>query len=221
MVRGELARLGDAEVADQMAAYMKHRSPFYGVPKPGRTAIYKTLVAEFPVRTAAGYEELISVLWAEPEREPKYLALGVARRWEEFHVLAHLPLFTTMIVEGAWWDLVDDIAATMVGATLRSDPPAVWKFIDPMIESDDMWLRRTAIICQLKSKTDTDEERLFDFCERSAHETEFFIRKAIGWSLREYAKTDPDSVAEFVISRREQLSGLSIREATKHIGPLW
>jgi 3-methyladenine DNA glycosylase AlkD len=92
--------------------------------------------------------------------------------------------------------------------------------VDTWIDSDDMWLRRTAIICQVGAKERTDADRLFRFCARRASEQEFFIRKAIGWALRQHARVDPESVARFVIEHRDELSGLSFREATKHIGHL-
>ena len=86
------------------------------------------------------------------------------------------------------------------------------------IDDRDLWLRRTSIICQVGHKESTDEGLLFDACASRLHEGEFFIRKAIGWALREYAKTDPDAVRAFVDNHRDEMSGLSIREAAKHLG---
>ncbi len=99
-------------------------------------------------------------------------------------------------------------------------PDEVWPQVDPWIDDEDMWLRRAAIICQVGAKGRTDTERLFRFCESRMYETGFFIRKAIGWALRDFAKTDPEAVAAFVNTNRESLSGLSFREATKHLGDL-
>ena len=101
LVRTELRRLGDPERAKQMAPYIKNRSLFYEVAKPGSTPVYRALVAGFPIETAAQYTHLISALWAEPEGEPKYRALRLARRWSQFHALPQLPLFTLMIAQGA------------------------------------------------------------------------------------------------------------------------
>ena len=217
LVRASLSAIADPKRASEMAAYMKTDMPFYGVAKPQRTPVYRELIARFVVREPQTYEALVSALWSEPHRETKYLAIAVARRWSAFHSIAHMPLYRRLIVEGAWWDFVDDVASNLVGDILRSRPLAAWPVIDRWIDDEDMWLRRTALICQLKSKGDTDEERLFAFCAARAYETEFFIRKAIGWALRQYAKTAPDAVAGFVADHREQLSGLSYREATKHI----
>ena len=159
-------------------------------------------------------------LWRLPHREEKYLALGVARHFHEFVVPEELPLYRGLIVEGAWWDLVDEVATHLICDLVVGHPEAVWPTVDTWIDDDDMWLRRTAIICQVGAKEDTDAARLFRFCEARAFETEFFIRKAIGWALRQHARVDPDAVARFVIEHRDQLSGLSYREATKHIGHL-
>lgn len=122
-----------------------------------------------------------------------------------------------MAVEGAWWDLVDDVAANLVGALLLGHRAAMRPVMEAWVDDDDMWRRRTAILSQLRHRDQTDAEMLFDFCRRRAHETEFFIRKAIGWALREYSKTDPGAVAAFLRRHGDELSGLSRREAAKHL----
>jgi 3-methyladenine DNA glycosylase AlkD len=191
--------------------------PFYGVQKPGRTPILRALVAEFPPADRDAYEELVLALWSMPHREEKYLAVGVAVRHQRFVVPASLLLYRQLIVEGAWWDLVDGVATQLVQTLVIEYTSEVWPEVDRWITEENMWLRRSAIICQVGAKTATDVGRLFRFCETCAGEEEFFIRKAIGWALREYAKTDPNAVADFVASHRDALSGLSFREATKHI----
>ena len=114
-------------------------------------------------------------------------------------------------------DIVDAVAVTCVGGALRSDPPEMRALLDDWIDDDDMWRRRTALLSQLKHKDATDKDRLFTYCLVSAPDTEFFIRKAIGWALREYAKTDPEAVGTFLIENKDQLSGLSYREGGKHL----
>ena len=127
-----------------------------------------------------------------------------------------------MIVTGAWWDHVDALAGNHMGLMLANDPdtirPVLWEWAtDDMDRGGAMWRRRTAIICQLKFKDSTDLDLLFHAIEASIDSSEFFLRKAIGWALREYAKTDPDEVLAFVERHEEQLSGLSKREALKHL----
>ena len=181
---------------------MKTDMPFYGVQKPARAEILRDLVHRFPPPDRAGYEELVHGLWDLPHREEKYLALGVARRFEEFVTPAALPLYRRLIVEGAWWDLVDEVATHLICDLVVGYPGEVWPAVDTWIEDDDMWLRRSAIICQVGAKERTDAVRLFRFCEERSFEKEFFIRKAIGWALRQHARVDPDAVARFVIEHQ-------------------
>jgi 3-methyladenine DNA glycosylase AlkD len=219
-VQRALAEAANPEKAEGMQAYLKTDMPFYGVQKPGRTRILRQLKREYPLASREEYQRLIVALWELPHREEKYLAQGVATAFKEYVVPDSLPLYRRMITEGAWWDLVDETATHMIRPLVIHYPEEIWPEVDQWIHDDDMWLRRAAIICQVGAKDHTDSERLLSFCEARAHETEFFIRKAIGWALREYAKTDPEAVAAFARSHRGDLSGLSFREATKHIGDL-
>ena len=94
-------------------------------------------------------------------------------------------MYRRLIVEGAWWDFVDDVATNLIRSLVLAEPKAAWPEIDTWIGDDDMWLRRSAIICQVGAKGSTDSSRLFAFCEARIDEKEFFIRKAIGWAFRE------------------------------------
>lgn len=219
-VRSGLEQRTDPEKAAGMQAYMKTDMPFYGVQKAGRTQIARGLVKEFVPSNADEYRDLVLVLWTRPSREEKYLALSVSRHFKEFIIPDQLPLYRQLIIEGAWWDFVDEVATKPIRSLVLNYPGETWPAVDPWIDNEDMWLRRTAIICQVGLKEDTDSDRLFRFCQMRMDEKEFFIRKAIGWSLREYAKTNPEAVAGFALKHRDELSGLSFREATKHIGDL-
>ena len=128
-----------------------------------------------------------------------------------------LPLYRRLIVEGAWWDLVDDVAIKLVGGALEAERHLVTPVVRAWITDTDMWLRRTSIICQVGHKAVTDTDLLADACVPNMADTEFFIRKAIGWALRDYARTDPEWVRDFVDAHRADMAGLSIREATKHL----
>ena len=219
-VQSALAEQANPEKAAGMQGYMKTDMPFYGVQKPGRVRIVKHLIKNFPPSSRAEYEKLVMALWRLPHREEKYIAQGVAVKHRQFIVPATLPLYRRFVVEGAWWDFVDEASTHMIRELVLEDPGRIWPKIDKWITNDSMWLRRSSIICQIGAKERTDAERLFFFCEQRAFETEFFIRKAFGWALREYAKTEAEAVATFVTKHREGLSGLSYREATKHIGHL-
>ena len=216
-VTTELGAAADPAKADPMARYMKTTDPFYGVQKAGRTKIFREMKRRFPISSAAEYEDVVLELWNLPHREEKYLAIGLAIHYSEFLTFDRLPLYRRLITEGAWWDFVDDVAARCVGSVWLENRKRTTVVMDEWVDGPDMWLRRSAIIGQLKHKERTDAATLFDFCMRRAHEKEFFIRKAIGWALRQYARTDPDGVREFAVSHREELSGLSFREATKYL----
>ena len=216
-VQSELARLADPDKARQMAAYMKTEMPFYGVPTPDRRDIGRQLKREFAPESAAEYRATVETLWQLPHREEKYLAIGFAQAHAGFITFEQLDLYQKLIVEGAWWDFVDTVASGIIGKILLNDRTRMRPVLDEWIDCEDMWLRRTAIISQLEHKDQTDAEVLFDYCLRRSFEKEFFIRKAIGWGLRQYARTDPEAVTGFLIEHREQLSGLSFREAAKHL----
>jgi len=219
-VQEALAAKANPAKAEGMQAYMKTKMPSYGVQKPGRTEVLGHLRREFAPVDRDGYQDLVTALWELPHREEKYLAQGVAVMFSQFIVPDSLPLYHRFIVEGAWWDFVDETATHLIRELVLDHPREIWPTVDDWNDQDDMWLRRTSIICQIGAKERTDEERLFRFCEKRMHEQEFFIRKAIGWALREHAKTDPAAVARFASEHRRDLSGLSFREATKHIGHL-
>lgn len=203
--------------AGPMQAYMKTDMPFYGVKKKARTEVERILAREYPATDREDYRMAVEALWELPHREEKYLAIAYARAFPLFIAFPHLDLYERLVVEGAWWDLVDEVAAHLVGALVRSDRGPMRPVLGGWIDGDDMWLRRTAIICQLRHRADTDAEVLFDFCRRRAHDREFFIRKAIGWALREYARTDAEAVRAFLERHGDELSGLSRREASRHL----
>jgi 3-methyladenine DNA glycosylase AlkD len=216
-VAAELERRSDPAKAVRMAAYMKTDMPFYGVQKKGRTEVFRMIRDRFPIGDAAAYRAAVEALWLQPHREEKYLAIDIAKHHQSFVTTDNMDLFRRLIVEGAWWDLVDDVAVNCVGMTYLRERSAVAPTIESWVDDDFMWLRRTSLISPLKHKADTDHVSLFDHCLRRAHETEFFIRKAIGWTLREYAKTEPDRVRTFLVEKRDRWSGLTFREAAKHL----
>lgn len=216
-VRGELSRLADPAKAAGMAAYMKTDMPCYGVTKPARARLEREVHARFPLTRRADYRAAVLALWSQPHREEKYLAVAVARHHPRFITFSSVPLYRRLIVEGAWWDFVDEVAAHLVGRVLLHQRARLRPTLDRWIDHPDLWLRRAALLSQLTHREQTDTGQLFDYCRRRAHEKEFFIRKAIGWALRAYAWTDPAAVGAFVAAHRAELSPLSVREATKHL----
>jgi 3-methyladenine DNA glycosylase AlkD len=131
-----------------------------------------------------------------------------------------LPVYRHVLVTGAWWDVVDDAAAHLVGPLLLAHPAEVGPVLREWAVDDDRWLRRTSVIAQLLAKERTDLDLLTTAIDANLDDRDFFLRKAIGWALRQHARTDPDWVRAFVAERGDRLSPLSRREALKHLGPL-
>jgi 3-methyladenine DNA glycosylase AlkD len=213
----QLLAAADPAKAGPMAAYMKTDMPFYGVQKAGRVPIVRALVRTFPPADRSGYEASIRALWCLDHREEKYLALGYARAFEAHIDAASVPLHRELIVTGAWWDLVDETAIKLVGVALRKDRDRLSSIVRRWSTDDDLWLRRTSIICQVGSKAETDTELLAHTCTANMGDRDFFIRKAIGWALRDHARNDAEWVRAFVDEHRDRLSPLSVREASKHL----
>lgn len=160
---------------------------------------------------------MIPPLYTGP-RELLYAACTFAETFHEHIIPAHLPLFKRMIVDGGWWDLVDTVAGRMISPMMRTHRTATTPVMRKWIDDENLWVRRTAIICQLNHNAETDSDLLFELSLKRAHETDFFIRKAIGWALRDYAWAEPDAVRAFLKKHKAKLSPLSIREAGKNIG---
>jgi len=212
-----LVAQADAAKAVDMGAYMKTEMPFYGVQMKGIDATLKVVAAAHKPESDADYRAAVLALWKQPHREEKHLAIRYARRFSTYISMENLDVYRILIVEGAWWDLVDDVASNLVGTVLRNERNLCTPVLRTWIGSDDLWLRRTSIITQLRHGADTDVALLGDACIANMAETDFFLRKAIGWALREYAKTNPEWVIAFVTRHRTEMAPLSIREATKHL----
>jgi len=212
-VRSGLAELADPVKAPEMQAYMKSDMPFLGVQKPGRVSLLRSLP---PLDSRDEWLEAVQTLWREATyREERYVAMALSgdRRFQSVDLM---PWFDEMIVTGAWWDYVDDIASHRVGPLLRSTPEVVRPLMLKWSADDDRWRRRTSIICQLGAKGATDVDLLTACIDANVDDRDFFLRKGIGWALREFAKTEPGWVRSFV-DARPGLSPLSRREALKHL----
>ncbi|MEU9864711.1 DNA alkylation repair protein [Streptomyces sp. NPDC047971] len=207
---------GDPFRAQEMVAYMKGVVPFLGIRTPERRALSRTVLDDTP---RPGEDDCAAVAlrcFALPEREYHYFAVDYLRRHVTRCSSAFLPVTLRLVTTDSWWDTVDLLAAHVVGGLVRADP-ALAARMDEWIEDEDLWVARTALLHQLTYKSATDTERLFAYCLRRSGDTDFFLRKAIGWSLRAYARTGPDEVRAFVEENRARLSPLSAREALKHL----
>lgn len=199
-----------------MAAYMRTSQPFHGVQRPGLDQLAREVLKRFSCADRAAYEGNTLALWQLPHREEQYLAIRWARQ-KKWIGPESLPLYERLIREGKWWDFVDEIASHLVGGALGKARAEVEPVLDRWIADPDMWIRRAAVLAQLRLGRNTDPQQLFRYVLLLAPEREFFLRKAVGWALREYSKTDPEAVVAFLRRRRARLSPLSLREAAKHL----
>ena len=214
-----LREVADPVRAPQQQAYMKSDMPYLGVGVPQCRRIAGSVFRAHPLPDADAWEATILDLWRKAtHREERYAAIelllfGRYSRWLE---PARFPLVEELVVTGAWWDYVDAIAGRGMGAMLAAHPDATKPVLREWAKDDDIWKRRTAILAQLRAKQATDKDLLADAIRPSIGASEFFLRKGIGWALREYSKTDPDWVKAFV-ETHAGLSDLSRREALKHL----
>ncbi|MFJ9574418.1 DNA alkylation repair protein [Streptomyces bacillaris] len=210
------APAADPERAEGAAAYMKHIAPFLGIPTPERRALARTVLAGTGRPEERDCTAIALRCWQLPEREYHYFAVDYLRRYVSSCSSGFLPVLHHLVTTVPWWDTIDALAAHVAGPLVTADP-ALARAMDRWIDDDNLWVARTALLHQLRYKEATDTDRLFGYCLRRADHPDFFIRKAIGWALREYAKTDPTAVRDFVEDARARLSPLSVREALKNL----
>jgi 3-methyladenine DNA glycosylase AlkD len=185
--------------------------------------VLREVTADVQFSDAEEWMRAVRHIWHEARfREERYAALALCkgRRVSAFQTFDALALYEELIVTGAWWDFVDDLAAHCVGDLLRRHPGKMNRAMRKWSRSDTMWKRRASIICQLSFKKDTDLDLLYACIEPSLDSREFFLRKAIGWALRQYAWTDPDEARRYVRDNEARLSPLSRKEALKNVGKL-
>jgi 3-methyladenine DNA glycosylase AlkD len=219
-LRREFRCAADSRRAPQMQKYMKSAMPYHGVPVPMARKICKKFFAELNFVSCEDWHKKVLQLWRGARyREERYAAIALTgvKRAAPFQVPNELPLYEQMIVTGAWWDYVDEIASRRIGPILRAYPQPMKRKMRAWSRSDNLWKRRASILCQLNFKQDTDLELLYSCIEPSFDSKQFFLQKAIGWALRQYAWTNPAEIRRYVRAHKEQLSPLSQREALKNI----
>ena len=221
-VRTALAGAGDPDRAVAQQAYMKSLMPYRGLTSPELKALLRPILADPAYRIAERdhWEGAVRDLWdGATHREERYAATALTghRAYQAWQDPAVVPLYRHLIVTGAWWDHVDELASNRIGPILLSQNEILTPIVRGWATDDDLWLRRTAVISQLTFKEQTDLALLREAIEPNLADTSFWIRKAIGWALRQYARTDPDWVRATVAEYGDRLSGLSRREALKHL----
>ncbi|MBI2703923.1 MAG: DNA alkylation repair protein [Actinobacteria bacterium] len=202
------------EAAVPMKAYMRDQFDYIGMPAPRRGAVVRDAIAGLGLPDQADLESLARSLWAMRERDYQYAACSIVRQGIKRVDASFLATARLLITTKPWWDTVDELAHHVVGPLVLADR-ALASVMDEWIGSDDIWLARTAIIHQARFTSETDTDRLFSYCLERAGDPEFFIRKAIGWALRDYSKIDGAAVRRFVDEHDRELSALSKRDALK------
>ena len=219
-LRKALREVADPSKAPVMQAYMKSAIPYLGIQaEPFRKAT-KAVLDSYPLDSFEDWLATALALWRGARyREERYAVIELVgyRSYEKFRTLDALPLYEELISTGAWWDYVDSIASNRLGELLRRYPKELRAILRQWAVSDDLWKRRSAILAQLGFEADTDLKLLYDCMRPSLDRPEFFLRKAIGWALRQHAWTDPKEVVRFVKAHEKRLSPLSKREALKNI----
>ena len=213
----ELRKNADPKKSQPMKKYMRDKFEFYGLSSPIRRSVCKEFLQV--KLNSEDIRKFVALLWAKPQREFQYFAIDYLEKHmdtsSEFE--ANMQCLKGLITSRSWWDTVDMLASKTVGGLVKRHRDVGKGVMEEWINHEDMWLRRTAILHQLSYKLETDEEMLFRFCSLRADEEEFFIRKAIGWALRQYAWTNSSSVKKYLKKHKKELSSLSFKEAAKHL----
>jgi 3-methyladenine DNA glycosylase AlkD len=200
-----------------MQAYLKTDMPCYGVTRPQLKVIAREMLRQFAPADRRAYEAGVRTLWKREHREAKYAAIDYAVGCKPFVTSRSLKLYERLVRDGQWWDLVDGVAVWLVSPVYLAERAKVRPTIERWIDDPDLWIRRTALLAHNTHKRATDQRQLFDHCLRRAHEKDFFIRKAIGWALRQYSYANPIAVRRFLRTNQNRLSGLSVREASRQL----
>ncbi|MEA2682154.1 MAG: hypothetical protein QOK05_482 [Chloroflexota bacterium] len=220
-IRAGLAAAADPDRAPRMQAYMKSSMPYRGVASAGVGAVCRAAFAAHPLAGFDSWHATCLELWRGAAfREERYAAIALTgdRRYREHQGPAALPMYEEFIVDGAWWDHVDEVAVNRIGPLLLTHRGTLRPMLLTWSSVPDMWRRRASIIAQVGLKRAVDTDLLRACIDPNLADREFFIRKAIGWALRSYAWAEPVWVRSYVGENEARLSGLSRREALKNIG---
>ena len=218
-VQVALRPLKDAKRAAEMRAYMRDKFQYLGMATPERRTAVKALIRGFGPCGAEELRKAAEGLWAMREREYQYVAVDLLARHQAVLRFDDLPWLLDLVQEKSWWDTVDALLKTIAPIVRRSGAQG-GRAMDSAVRHKNIWVRRIAMLHQLGRRRETDADRLFRYAGLLAAEKEFFIRKAIGWALRDYARHNWREVAQFLRTTELQFSGLTVREAGKNFAAL-
>ncbi|MDE2716937.1 MAG: DNA alkylation repair protein [Chloroflexota bacterium] len=218
-IRQALAENANPDKAEGMRAYMKSEMPFRGVQKPARRKVVNAFLRTNPFCEKSAWQDFVLDLWRKAEfREERYVALDIAgaSKYLPYRTPDILPTLEEFVVTGAWWDYVDEVATHRLRELLERYPDELTPAMRSWSLDENMWKRRSSIICQINRKDETDLSLLFDCIDPNLSHPDFFIRKGIGWALRSLAWTDLPTVEDYVDRNVARISRLSAREALKN-----
>ena len=201
--------------AERMSRYMKSKFKFYGINSPLRKDLVRAHIKMFGYPHPNKLHDIISDCWHLPFREFQYTAIELWIKYSKEFLPQDAKLMEWCIINKSWWDTVDTLATNIAGSFFKHYPNLIIPVSGNWIHSENIWLRRTALLFQMKYKMQTDEELLYKYIRMQSHEKAFFIKKAIGWALREYSKTNQESVERFI--SENTLQPLSKKESLKWI----
>jgi 3-methyladenine DNA glycosylase AlkD len=205
----------NSERAEGMTAYMRNKFSFIGVNAAQRRTLFKEYIKKNGLTDYADLQQVIEEFWELEERDFQYIGMEVTELLKKKWQPEIVELLEWMILQKSWWDTTDFIDSHLIGLYFQKYPQHCEQAIEKWMDSGNIWLQRTCLIFQLQYKEKTNTTILFDCCRRLAHEDEFFIRKGIGWALRQYARIDSKAVLDFV--DKTPLKPLSRKEALKHL----
>lgn len=210
--------LADGARAAHMKAYLLDQFEFLGLPAPVRRQAVKD-IGKLQWQSADDVLAAAELLWQKPQREYRYTAVDLLRKHSALLRVNDLPALQALLLRDAWWETVDGLSAVIAEVMHAGvqQQPNIAVAMDAWLKHPSHWVRRAAMLHQLGWRLDTDTTRLFAYAQQLADGNEFFIRKAIGWALRDYARWNPQAVTEFLMQHRANLSGLTVREAAKHL----
>ena len=209
------AKNANPAIATGAKAYMRNKSEFYGLSSPIRRQLVKDFITRNGYPSYKNLEELVQYAWDQPQREWQYTAMEIMQKFVNKADPGLIDLAEWMIRNKSWWDTVDYLAPNIAGNLFKKYPEIRSTYIENWMDSGNLWLQRSCLIHQLRYNKTADSALLFNLCERLASHPDFFIRKAIGWSLRQYSKYSPESVLDFL--NNHEISNLSRKEALKVI----
>ena len=210
----EMTQHKNEEQAQKMSKYMLNKFEYIGIKTPERRKIFKNFFKEYKNEEKIDWE-FVNKCWENKHREFQYIAADYLKNMKDKLTIDDIPKFKRLILKKSWWDTIDNLDMTI--GTLALKDSNVNKILLEWSLDENIWLRRIAIDHQLLRKEKTNTELLEKILKNNLGQAEFFINKAIGWALRDYSKTNPEWVRNFIEENRENMAKLSIKEASKYL----